>query len=326
MLRRVTGSLQRWLSAWVGRKPLPAAPAPSAPPSPDQIAAPPLEPLRRIVLTDGVARTFFDDFAAHRRTDRGEEEIGWVLLGLREGDTGTGLAVLPAGEQRHAGVAHVQFNSAAQAVASRIVRRLDKRLTLLGIVHTHPGSLRRPSSGDYRGDSVWVEQLRGGEGIFGIGTADVHNPHQLAQRGDDHQQILGELCFSWFALGRRERDYRRLPVELTLGPDLARPLHAVWPILEEHAPALERLCKQQANATFEVLRSEGRPTLALTLPLAERGSSLKVLMDSAEVRYVLQERDRLAGVDPEEPRLDRAVYLILAELAASAQRQEQPAA
>src|SRR5213592_3102696 len=42
--------------------------------------------LERIVLTDGVARTLFDDYAEHRRSERGEEEIGWILLGLRRGD------------------------------------------------------------------------------------------------------------------------------------------------------------------------------------------------------------------------------------------------
>src|SRR5688572_26730966 len=44
------------------------------------------EPLRRFRLTDGVSRTLFEEYSRHRRGDTGEEETGWVLLGLRERD------------------------------------------------------------------------------------------------------------------------------------------------------------------------------------------------------------------------------------------------
>ena len=115
----------------------------------------------------------FEEFGEHRRSQRGDEEIGWVLLGVREETDALVLATLPAGAYRNASVAHVRFNSDGQALASRIVRQWDKRLAMIGVVHTHPGSLRHPSEGDYQGDSQWVSQLRGGDGIFGIGTADA---------------------------------------------------------------------------------------------------------------------------------------------------------
>src|SRR5439155_16670861 len=91
---------------------------------------------------------------------------------LRLESEAVALATLPAGAGRSAGVAHVQFSSNGQALGSRIVRQADRRLVPLGVVHTHPGTLRHPSDGDYRGDSQWVGKLRGHEGIFGIGTAD----------------------------------------------------------------------------------------------------------------------------------------------------------
>src|SRR5262245_32627439 len=138
--------------------PAPAAALQGEPP----VAAGPYDPLRRVLLTDGVGRTLFEEFAAHRAETRGDEETGWLLLGLREADQALVLATLPAGTQRDAGVAHVRFNSVAQAVGSRIVRQTDRRLSILGVVHTHPGSLRHPSDGDYEGDRVWVGQLRGG--------------------------------------------------------------------------------------------------------------------------------------------------------------------
>jgi proteasome lid subunit RPN8/RPN11 len=269
--------------------------------------------LERLLITDQVCRTLFQEFADHRDGKRGNEEIGWVLLGRRDETEATVLATLPAGTQRSAGVAHVRFNSDAQALGSRIVRQWDKRLALLGVVHTHPGSLRHPSDGDFQGDSQWVGQLRGGEGVFGIGTADVENNAEpkLLRKPEEHRQILGELCFSWYSLCKGDRRYRKLPVEMTLGPDLARPLHSVWDVVEQHSEALDRLFRQQANVTFEVAEQ----TLAVNLPLATPGSGLRLLLDRAEVRYLLRQDGALSAVDPEEEPLDRAVYLILAELA-----------
>src|SRR5438132_8918872 len=79
-------------------------------------------PLKRVLLTDDVGRTLFEEYAAHQASSRGEEETGWVLLGLREEEEALVLATLPAGAGRDAGVGHVQFNSCGQVVGSRIVR------------------------------------------------------------------------------------------------------------------------------------------------------------------------------------------------------------
>src|SRR5438105_1121077 len=128
-------------------------------------------PLERVILSDGVNRTLFEEYAAHRRNEQGDRETGWLLLGLRREDEAIVLATLPAGARSDAGVSHVRFNSAAQALGSRIVRQKDRGLVALGVVHTHPGSLRHPSDGDYQGDCQWVSCLRGQEGVFGIGTA-----------------------------------------------------------------------------------------------------------------------------------------------------------
>src|SRR5207244_2149507 len=175
------------------------------------------------LLTGGVARTLFDEYADHRHTERGEEETGWVLLGWREEDEAVVRATLPAGADREAGEAHVRFNSVAQVLASRIVRQADRRLMMLGVVHTHPGSLRHPSDGDYRGDIQWVGQLRGGEGVFGIGTADGKHARP---GGDIHQprpsvQCRGDLSLCWYTLRQGARNYKAVPIEVTDGPALA---------------------------------------------------------------------------------------------------------
>src|SRR5580698_157804 len=141
-----------------------------------------LEKLERVVLTDGVGRTLFEEFARHQQSERGHEETGWLLLGLRRETEAVVLATLPAGASRDAGVAHVRFNSAAQMVASRMLRQQERQLGIIGVVHTHPGTLRHPSNGDYSGDSVWVHQLRGREGVFGIGTLEKDEIGPLASR------------------------------------------------------------------------------------------------------------------------------------------------
>jgi hypothetical protein len=259
----------------------------------------------------------FEEFAAHRRAERGEEETGWVLLGLRESDEAIALATLPAGTLRDAGVAHVRFNSDGQALASRMVRQLDRRLTILGVVHTHPGSLRHPSGGDFRGDIQWVPRLRGGEGVFGIGTADGDGAPAsatFATKPHAHVQCLGELRLSWYSLLSHAARYQPLPVELTLGPDLARPLHDVWPILETHAGQLDRLLRQQAGVTFDVLPVERGKALAANIPLAEPGQRIRVLLDGSQVRYYLERGQEVLEADCREPNVERGVYLLLAEL------------
>jgi len=271
-------------------------------------------PLERILLTDGVGRTLFEEYAAHRASARGKEETGWMLLGLREPREAIALATLPAGTRAEASVSHVNFNSIAQAVGSRIIRQSDKRLTILGVVHTHPGTLRHPSDGDLRGDRVWVQRLRGQEGVFGIGTADGQEQSLYALQPRPNVHCLGELRFSWYALRQGAPAYTPLPVSLTIGPDLARPLHAAWPTLEEHAERIERLYQQQARLQVEVVA--GRPAgLLLVLPLAGDGQALRVLLSGQEVRYFLQHKGEWLEADHRDELVDRGVYRLLAELA-----------
>jgi hypothetical protein len=277
-------------------------------------------PLQRVILTDEVGRTLFEEYAAHRKGPRGHEETGWILLGLREESEAIVLATLPAGADREAGIAHVLFNPVGQALASRIVRQVDRRLAMLGVVHTHPGSLRHPSDGDYHGDSRWVSRLRGREGIFGIGTADgdpevVGNP-VYARQVKRHVQTMGALCLSWYALGEGDAAYRPLAADITLGPDLARPLHPLWPTIEQHAERLERLYSQQSGVRFEVVAGPEPAALALNIPLAEPGQWIRVLLEGKQVRYYLVRGDDILAVDCQDAAVDRGVYLLMAELAA----------
>jgi hypothetical protein len=272
-----------------------------------------------VVLTDEVSRTLFGEYAAHRQSERGGEEIGWDLMGTRQGDTATVLATLPAGEARDASAGHVQFNRAAQEFAWRILRQGTRQLRMLGVAHTHPGSLRHPSSGDYRGDVKWVANLKGQEGVFGIGTSDAEPGPQpgIAWQPAPNLQALGDLCLSWYVLGAHDRNYRPLPVELTIGPDLAAPLRPVWSELEAHAERLDRLARQLTGVRFEVTPGHQKSALTLTVPLPDPGRAVRVELEGKAVRYRLLTPDRGAlAADLREDRVDVGVFLMLSELAA----------
>src|SRR5262249_34952857 len=156
MLQALVSTARRWLDDLTR----------SSQPGPlldvEQAEAPPpartYRPLERVVLTDGVSRTLFEEYAYHRESNRGDEETGWVILGVREADRAVVLATLPAGTQRNAGVGHVQFDSRGQVLASRIVRQVDRRLATLAAVPTHPGSPRHPSDGADRRAPPWDGQ------------------------------------------------------------------------------------------------------------------------------------------------------------------------
>jgi proteasome lid subunit RPN8/RPN11 len=313
MLRGFLTTACRWLQNWRDALSCDRVPAAElfAPATPRSYRA-----LERVVLTEAVARTLFDDFAEHRAGPRGEEEVGWVLLGVREESEVLVLATLPAGADREAGVAHVHFNSTAQAVACRIIRQGHRRLGIVGVVHTHPGSLRHPSDGDYQGDSLWVGRLRGGAGVFGIGTADGKSNGKPANGKPADAEYLhaeGELCFSWYALAAGDRRYRRLRVVVTDGPDLARPLHPVWHVIELHADALDCLCQQLAHMTFEVAADQ--KALLARVPVADNSGNLRILLRPQGAQFFLDHRGEVVAVDPQEEQLDRAVFLVLAELA-----------
>jgi proteasome lid subunit RPN8/RPN11 len=316
MFRGLAGNAKQWLDdlhqTLLRRRGAVLSPR-TATPAPIQYV-----PLEGIRLTDGVGRTLFEEYAAHRQESRGEEETGWILLGLREAAQAVVLATLPAGALRDASATHIRFNSLAQSVGSRIVRQAERRLTILGLVHTHPGSLRHPSDGDYKGDSQWVKNLRGAEGIFGIGTADAQGSGGLfADQPKPHVQALGELRLTWYSLQAGAANYRPLPVLLTIGPDLARPLHSVWPTIEAHAERLERLARQQSRVTFGLVEQDGNLRLTADLPLAESDVVVRAVMSEKEVTYFVIRDGAATRVDCGEYRVDRGVYLLLADLAAA---------
>jgi proteasome lid subunit RPN8/RPN11 len=274
--------------------------------------------IERIVLTEGVARTLFDDYTEHRRSIRGDEEFGWILLGHREGEDAIARAALPAGANRDAGAVHVQFDAQAQALASRIVRQKDKRLHLIGVVHTHPGSLRVPSEGDLQGDRRWVAHLRSCEAVFAIGTADVLGQSTNAT----NVQVEGELCFSWYALAVGDAGYRPLPITAAPGPDLAESARAIWETIETFADSVEHLCRQFANVQLDLQRTDAENALAVKITLPSPGEELRLLLYAGEARYYWQRGDEVIAIDPHDPNLVRAVHLILAELAKEAEPRE----
>jgi hypothetical protein len=125
---------------------------------------------------------------------------------------------------------------------------------------------------------------------------------------------MGELRLSWYSLRVGAAAYRPLPVALTIGPDLARPLHPIWSVIEAHADRLERLARQQTGVTFAVA-DDGRG-LEVQVPLADSGAAVRARVTEKEVRFYLVRDGQLFEADCGEDRVDRGIYLLLAELAA----------
>lgn len=272
-----------------------------------------------MILTDEVNRTLFGEYAAHRATERGGEEVGWLLLGRRRADEVVVMATLPAPTERDAGEAHVWISGPVHLVAQRAVRQQDRSLTVVGVVHTHPGSLRHPSRGDFQGDREWVKQLRGGEGVFAIGTADAEplaDGTPVGCHPTPNTQCLGGLRFSWYTLAADAPKYQDAALELVIGPDLARDLRPVWPLFEAHAARLDRLAQQQSRVRFEVVEGKYGPALAVVVGLAESGHAIRAVLDGPEARYVYEAGESAFQVDPRASAPDEGVYRILAELAA----------
>jgi proteasome lid subunit RPN8/RPN11 len=307
--RRRLGDWLRVILARVEQTPQPSFPLRTEP-------LPVLKSYEKLILTDGVSQTLFKGYAQHRESARGEDETGWILMGHRHEDHGLALAAIPAGVNCEAGVAHVRFNSQAQSVASMILRQDDRKLNMLGVVHTHPGSLRHPSRGDLHGDREWIGYLRGQEGVFGIGTADGEETQDglvLSQPSPSTQCYLG-LRYSWYCLGRGDRNYRALPVQLTIGPDLAEPLHKVWSAIESHAKAIERLYRTLKRIRFQVETEAAGNALLIRIPFDE-DKEIRVALSAKEPSYLVCLSEQWLTCDPGESAVDQCVFSILEKLA-----------
>ncbi len=159
--------------------------------------------------------------------------------------------------------------------------------------------------------------LRGGAGIFGIGTADGDGAAAaplVATQPREHTQCYQGLRFSWYALGANDRNYRRLPIRMTIGPDLAFPLHGVWAAIEQHSERLDRLCRRLARVRFEVMPGAKGPELHAVVSL-DKKESLRAILGDGHVQYCLVRKGQWLVSDCREPAVDRGVYLMLAALA-----------
>ena len=112
-----------------------------------------------------------------------------------------------------------------------------------------------------------------------------------------------------------DRAYRPLPVHESVGLDLALQLRSFWSAIEEHAEPLLRLYRQFAKVQFELLDEGPARLLCVKISLPEPNQQLRLLLNDHEARYYWDRNGELIAIDPHERQLDRAVHLILAELA-----------
>jgi len=155
--------------------------------------------------------------------------------------------------------------------------------------------------------------------VFGIGTADAEREPggtPISSHPQPHVQTLGPLRFSWYTLAAGEKRYNNVPIELTIGPDVAKYLRPVWAAIEEHAERLDRLARQQAKVRFDVVEGKQGLALAATVTLAEPDRAVRVTIEGKEVRYFYDAGGETFQVELPDALPDQGVYLLLAELAA----------
>lgn len=275
-------------------------------------------PIRFVRIASGVGQTLVNGYMEHLAGDRKNEEIGWLLLGFREKDKAIILAAIPSGESRDASSVHVKFNSQAQAIAGRILKKREKKLEVLGLFHTHPGKMRRPSSGDFRGDIEWVKSISGRQGIFGIGTVEnateSYEKSHVANFVSSNAFDWNNLRFSWYSLLQGDTDYKNVKIRWTLGPDLADFLSGHWSILEKNAEAIERILSQQNGSTCDVISYQGEKAFCLLVPTTYPKGVIRAFILGENVKYFFENSEQQFAIDVEENNVDRGIYLVLAEL------------
>lgn len=323
-----------------------SAPQPGSAVEPVAVLAPPQDqgsapaiPTGTVRIHKGVLDTMFEDFQKHKETDRGEEETGWMLLGRREAGVVIIEAALPPGEFRDAGTAHVNVNSTAISVAMRVLKKSHPRLDVIGMAHTHPGSLDRPSEGDYRGDIVWVRKLPGRQGVFAIGVWEFDEPVNFLD--DDANQGSGDVrepvppiapvsCFrdgrsrfNWFSLSEGDGWYKACPMEPVAGDDFGQSVRQHWEVLEHFAGSIDRLLQMQPGMRMGLLPvSDGvAPAMVLCQPLARDGEELQVVLQGRDARFFRMSAEEIDELQAPRERLDTAFFEVMAELTRGGRRE-----
>lgn len=161
-----------------------------------------MERLRRLLIDQTAADFLFASYAAHRVSPRSHEEMAWLLIGERQGEAAIIHAAWPASEDRAAGTTYVGIGPATATAAVEVCGATGWKI--LGLVHTHPGDMHRPSDKDLAGDKRWVFRLPHGDGVFGIGiVAAAEGGNVLTQ---------DNMAFHWWALSIGHAHYRKLAV------------------------------------------------------------------------------------------------------------------
>lgn len=258
--------------------------------------------------TTGVLETLDQEYQEHQQSDRGDEELGWVLLGERIASRAIVQATLPAGANRQASATHIRFNATAQAVAVRLLFAQGHRLQLLGLVHTHPGQMRQPSSGDLQGDQQWILQLPGQQALFGIGTVKHSSRIDLQSASANHR-------FDWYTLSTAMQQYQAVRLTIVEGQDVATILRRVWPILETHADAIERLSHLFKKLQLGLLNG-AEPGIVIKIPLPAGQDYLQVILQNRSRKWIYSRDERLyqPTINSDEP-LEKAIFQFLTEWA-----------
>jgi proteasome lid subunit RPN8/RPN11 len=128
--------------------------------------------LTRVHLFPRAAQTLVREMAAHHASDRRMEEKAWLLFGRFRNDVAIIKAV--GSPKCDASPGHVMVDHADAIRLALEMRRQDRSLTIIGMMHTHTDGSDEPSFMDLLGDRQWIDGRADKRGVFGIGTPDGH--------------------------------------------------------------------------------------------------------------------------------------------------------
>jgi proteasome lid subunit RPN8/RPN11 len=224
-------------------------------------------------VNQGVLDRLAAEFSAHRCTEDGRNETGWVPVGYVDETDGsvavTGL--ISKGPGAHASPAAFEIDH-AYVYAALLLFRSSSRDSVVGLIHSHPDGMHWNSEQDLATDRRHVRTLRSGVGIYPIlNHARLRTEHQLSL----------ETRLSWWSMSaERPGVYTpRLPQVLP-GDD-----EAAW--VEDRAEALGHAAK-----LVSALQSSGLDVKVQ--PVADDDESLDVVASFGD-RHAIRRYDPFPG-------------------------------
>jgi hypothetical protein len=169
-------------------------------------AAPPIE----VRVTAGVVDRLLADVADHLRGPHAHDETGWVPIGRVAAGVVSVEGLLSAGRRPFASPAAFEPDH-AHVLAALVLLQAREPADVVGLIHTHPGSMDWNSAVDQVADEGHVLALPGGIGVY---------PIVVRERRASGPVVRAGVRVAWWGLrASRPAVYAPCRVEVVPGED-----------------------------------------------------------------------------------------------------------